>query len=97
MVQALDQSVSGESASARADLWDSAPAAWLRPGDRLVLADQAGEHLVVDAIWTVDSLEVEVTIRGRNPRRSVTFTCRRHGRVRNEAAVLEGLIWRPDI
>jgi hypothetical protein len=95
-VQPLDYSVSGESASARADLWDSAPAAWLRPGDRLVLADRTGEHLVVDSIWTADSLEVEVTMPGRYPRRSVTFICRRHGRVRNEAAVLEGLTRRPD-
>ncbi len=94
-VQAMEHSVSGESAIARADLWDSAPAAWLRPGDRLVLADRAGEHLAVDSIWAVRSLEVTVTTPGRYPRRSVTFTCQRHGRVRNEAQVLKGLTRRP--
>jgi hypothetical protein len=95
-VQALEHSVSGESATARADLWDSAPAAWLRPGDRLVLADPAGEHLVDDSIWAVRSLEVAVTMPGRYPRRSVTFTCQRYGRVKNEGQVLKGLIRRPD-
>lgn len=94
-VQVLEHSVCGELATARADLWDSAPAAWLRLGDRLVLADRAGEHLVDDSIWTVRSLEVTVTATGRYPRRSVRFTCQRHGRVKNEAQVLEGLTRRP--
>lgn len=94
-VQVLEHSVSGDSAIVRADLWDSAPAAWLRPGDHLVLANRTGEHLVDNSIWVVGSLEVTVTMPGRYPRRSVTFTCQRYGRVRNEAALLEGL--RPDI
>jgi hypothetical protein len=95
-VQALEHSVSGESATARADLWDSAPAAWLRQGDHLVLADRAGEHLVDDSIWAIRSLEVTVTVPGRYPRRSITFTCQRYGRVKNESQVLKGLTRRPD-
>lgn len=95
-VQALEHSVSGESATVRADLWDSAPAAWLRSGDRLVLADRAAEHLVDDSVWTIRSLDVTVTTPGRNPRRTVTFSCQRHGRVNNEAKVLEGLTRRPE-
>jgi hypothetical protein len=94
-VQAEEHSVSGESAIARADLWDSAPAAWLRPGDRLVLADRTGQHLVDDSIWAVGGLEVTITKLGRYPRRAVTFTCQRYGRVKNEAKVLEGLTRRP--
>lgn len=94
-VQALEHSVSGEKAIARADLWDSAPAAWLRPEDHLVLADREGEQLVDDSIWAVRSLEVTITKPGRYPRRAVTFTCQRYGRVKNEAKVLEGLTRRP--
>jgi hypothetical protein len=94
-VQPLEHSVFGESLIARADLWDSAPAAWLRGGDHLVLADRDGKHLVDDSIWTVGSLEVTITTPGRYPRRSVTFTCHRHGRVKNEARVLAGLTRRP--
>jgi hypothetical protein len=94
-VQVLEHSFSADSAIARADLWDSAPAAWLRPGDRLVLADRTGEHLVDDSIWTVRSLEVTVTRPGRNPRRAITFTCQRYGRVKNGARMLQGLTRRP--
>lgn len=94
-VQALGHLVSGERAIVRADLWDSAPAAWLRLGDHLVLADEDGERLVDDSIWAVRNLEVTVTNVGRYPRRTVTFTCQRYGRVKNQTKVLEGLSRRP--
>lgn len=94
-VQALRCEVKGERATATADLWDSAPAAWLRIGDRLVLVDRAGGRLVDDSIWTVKNLDVTVTTPGRNPRRSITFILKRFGRVKNEAGILEGLTRRP--
>ena len=94
-VQALSYEVNGENATATADLWDSAPAAWLRIADQLVLADRGGEHLVDDSIWTVKDLAVAVVSEGRYPRRNVTFTLRRHGRVKNKTRMLEGLTRRP--
>lgn len=90
-VQAVKHQVKGENATATADLWDSAPAAWLRIADRLVLADRAGEHLVDDSIWMVKELAVAVVGEGRYPRRNVAFTLKRYGRVNNESRMLEGL------
>lgn len=94
-VQVLGHEVTGETATASADLWDSAPAAWLRVGDRLALANRAGDQLVDNSLWTVTSLAVTVTQDGRYPRRSITFDLRRYGRVNNPARVLEGLARRP--
>lgn len=94
-VQALAYEVKGERATATADLWDSAPAAWLRVGDRLVLADRDGERLVDDSIWTVKDVAVTLVGEGRYPRRNITFTLKRYGRVKNAAKMLEGLTRRP--
>lgn len=96
-VQPLSHEVLGEQATATADLWDSAPAAWLRIGDQLVLANRAGDQLVDNSIWKVKDLAVAVTTPGRNPRRQLTFTLRRLGRVHNPAELLEGLTRRPAI
>lgn len=90
-VVALSQSISGDTAVATADLWDSAPAAWLRPGDHLVLVDQAGTRLVDDSIWTVREIGVEVTTLGRNPRRTINFNLTRHGRAQDPNRVLDAL------
>jgi hypothetical protein len=88
-VHAVDFQWHGVStATVSADLWDSAPAAWLRAGDRLVAADRAGERLLDDSIWTVRGLNVRVSVPGRNPRRAVTFELQRYGRVKDEAQVL---------
>ena len=91
-VHAVDFQWHGEStATVSADLWDSAPAAWLRAGDRLVAADRSGERLLDSSIWTVRQLEVRVSKPGRNPRRAVTFELQRYGRVKDEAQVLDTL------
>lgn len=95
-VQPLKYGFSDDQAKATvvADLWDAAPAAWLRRGDRLVLANRDGNDLLDTAIWQVTDLKVEtVTKEGRNPRRNVTFTCRRYGRVDTpyKATFLAGL------
>ncbi|WP_104062506.1 hypothetical protein [Arthrobacter sp. 4R501] len=94
-VQPLDYRFSDDRAitTVVADLWDSAPAAWLRRGDLLVLANRNGDDLLDTAIWQITDLTVAVIREGRNPRRKVTFTCRRYGRVTttDEANFLAGL------
>ncbi|WP_244520169.1 hypothetical protein [Arthrobacter crystallopoietes] len=93
-VQPLHCQISEDRAKVIADLWNSAPAAWLRRGDRLVLANREGSALLDRAVWQVLDIEVRtVTKEGRNPRRTVTFTCRRYGRVTtdHEATFLAGL------
>lgn len=93
-VQPLSYDISDDHATVGADLWNSAPAAWLRRGDRLVLANRDGNDLLDTAIWQITELKIEtVTQEGRNPRSSVTFTCRRYGRVTtaNRATFLAGL------
>lgn len=85
-VQPLDYVISDDRTKTTvvADLWDSAPAASLRRGDRLVLASRDGSGLLDTAIWQISALTVETVIReGRNPRRKVTFSCRRYGQVTN--------------
>ena len=86
-VHPLEHSVDGAAATVTCDLWDAAPAKWLRPGDRLVLSDATGTTLVDESIWEIGELGVSVTTPGRNPRRAVTFGCRRFGRVDASAAV----------
>lgn len=95
-VPAVDFQWHGDAGTASADLWDSATAAWLRVGDRLVVADKAGKHLLDTSIWTVKDLSVAVTSEGRYPRRAVTFGLQRYGRVKNEAAVLAELTGRDE-
>lgn len=93
-VQPLDYIVTGEQAVVVADLWNAAPAAWLRTSDRLVLANSDGNDLLDTAIWQVQGVVVEAVMRdGPNPRHSVKFTCRRYGRVTttNKATFLAGL------
>lgn len=94
-VQALSYDIDGQTGTATADLWDSAPAAWLRAGDQMVLVDRTGTKFVDDSIWTVKDLSVNVTRPGRNPRRAVTFTLKRHGRAKTDGRMLEGLTRRP--
>lgn len=96
-VQALAYEVRGEEAEARSDLWASAPAAWLRVEDQLVLADRDGERLVDPSIWTVKHLFVTVAGESRYPRRTISFRLRRFGRVKNAEKMLEGLTRRPAI
>lgn len=91
-VVALTHSVSGDAAVATADLWDSAPAAWLRVHDHLVLVDQSGSNLLDDSIWTVTDLAVNVVTPGRNPRRTISFQLTRHGRVQDQKQVLDALM-----
>ncbi|MET3937176.1 hypothetical protein [Arthrobacter sp. OAP107] len=93
-VQPLEHAISDDQATVVADLWNSAPAAWLRQNDRLVLANREGNDLLDTAIWRITDLKVKtVTKEGRNPRRNVTFTCRRYGRVTtvHKATFLAGL------
>lgn len=92
-VQPLDYTITGEKAIITADLWDAAPAAWLRRRDKLVLASKSLTTLLDTSFWEVQDVEVRViTKTGRNPRRSVTFNCRRFGRVRqNQADFLKSL------
>jgi hypothetical protein len=81
-VQPLHHSVSSDQAEITADLWNSATAAWLRLDDQLVLTDREGAALLDRVLWQIRDLEVQtVSEEGRNPRRSVTFTCRRYGRI----------------
>ncbi|WP_104091799.1 hypothetical protein [Arthrobacter sp. GMC3] len=93
-VQPLKYHITQDNATVVADLWNSAPAAWLRHKDCLVLANGDGNDLLDTAIWQIMDLKVEtVSNEGRNPRRSVTFVCRRYARVttKNKAAFLAGL------
>jgi hypothetical protein len=92
-VQPLSSTVDGEKMVALADLWDSAPAAWLRVSDNLVLVEGNGKELIDNGVWRIDEVAVsETTPPGsRYPRRSVEFKGHRHGYVKNEATVLDGL------
>lgn len=93
-VQPLHFSVDGDQATVVADLWNSAPAAWLRRQDLLVVANRDGNDLLDSALWQIKDLKVATVVKeGRNPRRNVTFTCRRYGRVTttNKATFLAGL------
>lgn len=83
-VQPLDWHVDAGIATVAADLWGAPPAAWLRPTDLLVISD--GRRLVDTAIWRINAdPQVTVTVPGKNPRRSVTFSCRRYGRIHSNA------------
>ncbi len=99
-VQALTVQVTGSTAEVTSDLWDGAPAAWLRVGDTFAIADRPGEHLVDDGLWRVTDVRVSsvqrATASGKSyPRNNVTITGRRFGRVQDPAAVLAGLTRRP--
>jgi hypothetical protein len=85
-VHPLDHAIDGASARVTCDLWDAAPAAWLRPKDQLVLADSATTGLLDGSLWELRDLSITVTKPGRNPRRAVTFDCRRYGRIDPTAA-----------
>jgi hypothetical protein len=85
-VHPLGHTVDGSVARVVCDLWDAAPAAWLRPTDRLVLADSTATRLLDGSLWEVTDVTIEVTKPGRNPRRTATFDCRRFGRVDSAAA-----------
>jgi hypothetical protein len=80
-VHPLAHVVDCATAAITCDLWDAAPAAWLRPKDRLVLADATDSGLLDGSLWEVSELAIDVTKPGRNQRRTVTFDCRRYGRV----------------
>jgi hypothetical protein len=85
----LEFEVDGPTAVVRADLWASSPAAWLRQGDQLFLADRSFEQLRDPRIWTVRDVSVTITNPGhRYPRRTVTFGCTLHGRVNNPDKLL---------
>ncbi|EKT80496.1 hypothetical protein WSS_A22018 [Rhodococcus opacus M213] len=92
-VHPVEHSIDHDAATIVADLWNAPTASWLRPGDRLVMADTAGESLLDTALWAVESVNVTIVNPGeRYPRRRATFVCRRTGRVRNNAAdLLRGL------
>lgn len=85
-VHPLEVAVDGARARITCDLWDAAPAAWLRRKDRLVLVDGTASQLVDESLWELDDLAITVTKPGRNPRRAVTFDCRRYGRIDPTAA-----------
>jgi len=97
-VHPLDHAVSGAAASITCDLWDASPAGWLRPKDQLLLADASGGRLVDGSLWEIRDLAITITKPGRNPRRAVTFDCRRYGRVHASAAapLLHDLAGRSD-
>lgn len=76
----LDQS----GATVTCDLWDASPASWLRVDDQLIVADD--NRLIDESLWKIEELTVDVTTPGRNPRRTVTFGCRRYGRIAPAAA-----------
>jgi hypothetical protein len=78
-VQPRTHAVDGEHATLEADLRNS-PAAYLRVGDRLVMADTAGPRLLDPSVWTVTQIAVEAKPSSRNQSRSATFACRRFGR-----------------
>lgn len=99
-VQALTVEVAGATAAVASDLWDGAPAAWLRTGDTFAIADRPGEQLVDDGLWKVTDVRVSsvqrTTPSGKSyPRNNVTLVGRRFGRVQDPAAVLAGLTRRP--
>lgn len=90
-VQPVEHSIDpdNETATVIADLWNAPTASWLRPGDRLVMADPAGESLLDTALWAVESVIVTIVNPGeRYPRRRATFVCRRAGRIRSNPAEL---------
>jgi hypothetical protein len=85
-VHPLDHAIDGATARITCDLWDAAPAAWLRPKDQLVLTDGPATELLDGSLWEIRDVTITVTKPGRNPRRAVTFDCRRFGRVEQGAA-----------
>lgn len=85
-VHALSYAIDGSTATVTCDLWDAAPANWLRPKDHLVLTDDDGKRLLDGSLWEICELAITVTTPGRNARRAVTFDCRRFGRVNASAA-----------
>jgi hypothetical protein len=88
-VQPVEHSITGDTATVVADLWNAPTGSWLRPGDHLVLADAAGKKLLDTTLWSVDSVKVKTVNPGeRYPRRRATFTCRRAGRIRGKQADL---------
>lgn len=85
----IDLHVDGTNAIVSADLWASSPAAWLRPNDRMYLSDRSYEQLRDPGVWAIRHVNVTVVNPGeRYPRRRVTFTCTRHGRVNNPQQLL---------
>jgi hypothetical protein len=85
-VHPVDYEVSGSAARVTCDLWDAAPASWLRPRDHLVLVDADGHRLVDESIWEITDLAIAISKPSRNARRAVTFGCRRYGRIHTSAA-----------
>lgn len=99
-VQALKYELAGSNATVTADLWDGAPAAWLRVDDTLAIADRSGRQLVDDGLWKVTDTQVTQVPRNSSgstsyPRNTVTLACRYVGQVQDPAAVLAGLTRRP--
>lgn len=77
-----------ETAEIVGDVWKSAPAPWLRVGDRLIATD-GKKKLADDSLWRVEELEsfaVE-TDSGRYNRTHIRFRCRRVGAVHDEDVV----------
>lgn len=77
-VEPLSVDIQGDTATITADLWDSSPAAWLRPGDIANLAQEANES---QSAGTWQILQAKVVLSSppgqRYPRRSVIFECER--------------------
>jgi hypothetical protein len=91
-VQPVAWTVSGEQVEVSADLWASAPAAWLRASDNLILVNDGGDELLDTGLWRIDDVEVAVVNKGsRYPRRAVTFHGHRVGYVKKPEQVLHGL------
>lgn len=85
-VHAKELVIDAKGARITCDLWDAAPAAWLRPKDQLMVTDPTGVQFVDASLWEVDDVTLTVTTPGRNARRTVTFDCHRYGRVHAAAA-----------
>lgn len=85
-VHPISYSRSAARAVVVADLWNSAPAAWLRLGDQLVIVNRDGSELQDSGIWQIANMVIETTTgQSRYPRRSVTFECVEVGRSKADA------------
>ncbi|NEN05861.1 hypothetical protein G3T36_08240 [Diaminobutyricibacter tongyongensis] len=78
-VEPLSIEIDRDSAVITADLWDSSPAAWLRPGDTALLDPSADKRSQVTQQWRILNAQVVITSPPgqRYPRRSVVFRCDR--------------------
>lgn len=77
VVEPLSVQLEDDAALITADLWDSSPAAWLRPGDTVILADPSGGTSATEREWRIQNVKVVLSSAAgqRYPRRSVIFRC----------------------